>query len=61
MKKDYVAPQMSEIEVEMESLLTSFSSQGDIEGPVGAKPHEGFWGFGGDASDNTPTRNSVWE
>lgn len=40
MKKEYVSPAVDIVDVELESLLTTFSNGGsEIEGPVGAKPH----------------------
>lgn len=36
----YSCPKVAVVRIEMEALLTSFSSGGTIEGPVGVKRHD---------------------
>ncbi len=37
--KKYVKPEIHVVHVEMESVLTSFSANGGIEGPIGSKKY----------------------
>ncbi|MBR2018171.1 MAG: hypothetical protein IKA00_12935 [Prevotella sp.] len=46
------------VEVCTESLLTTFSSDGEIGGPVGAKEHDGIFD---PYEDSTVGQSSVWD
>lgn len=51
MRKKYESPEVSVICPETESLLTTFSTGGEVEGPVGAKTNEGLdWERGNSSS-----------
>lgn len=39
-RKEYLIPAVSVVKMEVESLLTTFSSSGTIGGPVGIKRYE---------------------
>ncbi|NPD90844.1 hypothetical protein [Xylanibacter muris] len=58
MKKEkiYVKPHITIMELETESLLTSFSISGGVSGPVGIKYHDPD----GDKSIEYPTMHSIW-
>lgn len=60
MKKMYIAPQIMVVEMEVESLLTQFSSAGNIEGPVGSKPHDFNFEFS-DGEEYNSKSKSIWD
>ncbi|MBO5466193.1 MAG: hypothetical protein J6A02_01975 [Prevotella sp.] len=56
--KEYIKPSVMIVEVCTESLLTTFSSDGEIGGPVGAKEHDGIFD---PYEDSTVGQSSVWD
>ena len=60
MGKMYVSPQTTVLDVMTESLLTQFSNAGEIEGPVGSKPHDSMFDFCETGEDAYPSV-SVWD